>query len=31
MEPIWNNDWDNIAYWEESEQREVLASKFGLS
>ena len=28
---IWTNDWENTAYWEESEQREVLANKFGLS
>ena len=28
---IWTNGWKNIAYWEESEQREVLANKFGLS
>ena len=20
IRPIWTNDWDNIAYWEESEQ-----------
>ena len=31
MRRIWTNDWDNIAFWEESEQREVLANKFGLS
>ena len=31
IKPIWTNDWDNIVYWEESEQREVLANKFGLS
>ena len=28
---MWTNDLENIAYWEESEQREVLANKFGLS
>ena len=28
---MWANDLENIAYWEESEQREVLANKFGLS
>ena len=27
---MWTNDLENIAYWEESEQREVLANKFGL-
>ena len=31
IRPIWTNDCDNIAYWEESEQKEVLANKFGLS
>ena len=25
------NDWESVAYWEESEQSEVLANKFGLS
>ena len=25
------NDWENIAYWEKCEQREVLANKFALS
>ena len=25
------NDWENIAYWDETEQREVLLNKFGLS
>ena len=25
------NDWENIAYWEETEQREVLENKFSLS
>ena len=25
------NDWKNVACWEESEQREVLANKFGKS
>ena len=29
--PLLTNDWKNIAYWEESEQRVVLANKFGLS
>ena len=29
--PIWTNDWENITYWEESKQKEVLANKFGLS
>ena len=28
---MWTNDLENIAYWEESEQREVLANKFDLS
>ena len=28
---IWTNDWENTAYWEESQQREMLANKFGLS
>ena len=31
MRPIWINDWDNIAFWEESEQREMLTNKFGLA
>ena len=25
------NDWENIAYWDETKQREVLPNKFGLS
>ena len=29
--PILTNDWENIACWEESEQRVVLANKFVLS
>ena len=31
VRPIWTNDWGNIAYWEESEQTEMLANKFGWS
>ena len=31
IRPIWTNDWDNIVYCEESDQREVLVNKFGLS
>ena len=27
--PIWTNNLENIAFWEESHQREVLANKFG--
>ena len=25
------NDWENVAYWEESEQSKALANNFGLS
>ena len=31
IRPIWTNNWNKIAHWEESERRELLANKFGLS
>ena len=29
--PGLTNDWENVTYWEKSEQSEVLTKKFGLS